>query len=527
MAQSIRARRIRILLLSAFLLYSAFGSASVLSAQRSGTGVRWDAPVRIASPEETWSWFPDLAVDSTGRVHIVWSQTDPEVMGTKDAHLAERVFYSTWDGNQWSPYNDIVPPQADIIRTAIAIDRSDVLHMLFDFRSRSGGFGLFYQQAPVGSASSAAAWSSPWLVNSRGVTYMSDIAIFEDKIHIAYDDIHLTDDSSLETTRDECPNCADIFYRYSADHGQTWSTPVDLFPTSTGSSRAQMEIDGKGTIHLAWDEGWDRLTGQGDPQYGVYMSSTDGGSTWSTPFTVTYPITRNAQMTVGSDGQGGVMLLWRTTSQDYPGIYYMWSGDQGQTWSAPRTLPGIAAQAWTNPFDVYDMAVDSAGHIHAVVTGQLSGRERAAAGLYHFEWDGAQWFGPSTVYEDSAGVWYAHYPHLLIAQGNQLHTTWFTRKGIWKAEVEAPYRIWYAHGESQAPAIIVTPSRKPTPDTPTPTPATESLATPYPTLSPEQLAQAPTQQPNLDNNAFSLLLLSAVPVLVLLLIAWLVQRTRT
>ncbi|HEY4690067.1 MAG TPA: sialidase family protein [Anaerolineae bacterium] len=520
-------QKVYLFLLVACLLYLGLGGVPVTSAQGRGTGVQWDAPMHIPSPEETWSWFPDLTVDSQGRVHVIWSETNPEVMGTKDSYLAERVFYSMWDGNQWSAYNDIVPPQADIIRNAIAIDNSDTLHMLFDYRSRSGGFGLFYQKAPVDDAWSAASWSSPWLVNSRGFTYMSDIAVFEDEIHIVYDDAHVASGDTPETVQDECPVCADVFYRYSADQGQTWSTPIDLFPTTTGSSRAQMEVDSRGTIHIAWDEGWDRLTGQGEPLYGVYVHSADGGITWSPPFTVTYPVTTNAQMTVGSDGQGGVMLMWRTTSQEYPGIYYLWSADQGQTWSAPQTLPRITAQSWTNQFDVYDMATDSAGHIHALVTGFVAGRERAVPGLYHYEWDGERWSSPTPVYEDGAGVWYPHYPHLVIAQGNQLHATWFTRKGIWKAEVEAPHRIWYAHGQSQAPTIITTPRPKPTIPAPTPTPVTAIQATLAPTLSPEQVAAAPMSQPNLDEDMLLLLLLSSGPVLAVLLIILITRRIRT
>jgi hypothetical protein len=313
-------------------------------------------------------------------------------------------------------------------------------------------------------------------VNSRGQTYLSDIAIYQDTLHIIYDD------EGAKGEEVECPGCADIYYRRSTNRGLTWLAPVALFPTGTGSSRAQIEIDRTDTIYVAWDEGWDRRTSRGEPQYGVYIYSTDGGSTWSAPTSVLYPNATNAQLSVGSDGQGGVMLVWRTTSREYPGIYYMWSVDRGKSWSPPQTLPDIVARVWSSPFDLYDMATDSAGYIHLLVTGHLS-EERVGQeppGLYHFEWDGNSWSPPVPVYE---GSWHPEYPHLAIHQGNQLHAAWFVREGSYGESV-APHQVWYAHGQSTSPAQtpISRPTFTPMP-TATPSATATPTATPYPTLS--------------------------------------------
>jgi hypothetical protein len=471
-------RVVRILLFLACLLIPVFGLSAVSFAQQAAQGVVWDLPMRIPSPEETSSWFPDLAVDGEGRVHVVWNETNHQAMGhPKPGDYIERVYYSMWDGQQWSQANDIVPPQVDIIRNAIAVDGYDMLHLVFGWQK------LYYKQTQANAALSAANWSSPRLVNGRGSTYMSDIAVYQDTLHIVYDD--------AGAEEGECPNCADIFYRHSTDRGLTWSAPVALLPTGTGSSRAQIEIDKKGVVYLAWDEGWDRFTGQGDPQYGVYMYSLDSGNTWSSPASVSYPNSTNAQLSVGADGQGGVMLVWRTISAQYPGIYYMWSKDYGTSWFPPQMLPDIVARRWETPFDVYDMATDSAGHIHLLVVGYLSTEsvapdiDQGPPGLYHFEWDGKSWSLPSRVYE---GGWYPEYPHMVIDRGNQLHTTWFIREDPWNTV--PPYQIWYAHGQSQAPAetpvmgptitpthepeVVVTPKSTPTsvptlPPTPTPT----------------------------------------------------------
>ncbi len=75
---------------------------------------------------------------------------------------------------------------------------------------------------------------------------------------------------------------------------------------------------------------------------------------------VSYPNNTNLQLTVGADGKGGIMLVWRTASSEFPGIYWMWSTDYGESWSSPQTLPEIVSRNIDNPFDVYDMATDSA-----------------------------------------------------------------------------------------------------------------------------------------------------------------------
>jgi hypothetical protein len=139
---------------------------------------------------------------------------------------------------------------------------------------------------------------------------------------------------------------------------------------------------------------------------------------------------------------------------------------------------------------MYDMATDSAGHIHLLVVGHLSAERdnQKPPGLYHFEWDGEDWSSPTPVYEES---WYPEYPHLVIHRGNQLHATWFIRQDVFNA-IE-PHQIWYAHGQSSAPAE--TPVARPTSEpvsqsevveTPTPSPAPTSV--PTSTLDPD-LAQ--------------------------------------
>jgi len=471
-------------------------------------GVKWEAAMRIPSPDEISAWFPTLAVDSQGRVHAVWNETDH--FGVKHSRDIESVYYSMWDGRRWLPANDIIPSQPDIIRNAIAIDNRDVLHIVY------GWIRLYYKQANAGSASSAGAWTTPKLVNTRQGTYWSDIAVDRDTIHILYDDVGSGDANNLGS---------DMYYRLSTDRGQTWTDPIALFPNNVGgSSRPHIKIDRGRVIHLTWDEGWDRFSDKGKPEFSVYMNSRDGGHTWSEPTLVSYPHSDNLQLVSGSDGRGGVMLVWRTMSTD--NIYYMWSTDYGQSWSPPGSLPNVMARTWGGPFDTYDMATDSNGHIHLLAVVDLSAerrRNKFPPGLYHFEWNGSSWSAPNTVYE---GDWYPQYPKLVISRGNQFDAVWFVADDVWNGK--KPNQVWYAHGQSNAPAETPQPLPTFTPTPLPPTPQPTVTPTVQPTIAPEAaLAEVPA---GLVDSIFTeydeviLLLKSLVPAVLIVVVVVLAVR---
>jgi hypothetical protein len=471
----------------------------------------WTEPVQI-SDTPYGSWFPDLVVDNLGNVHVVWCETSPAPTGHR-----EQVFYTMWDGQTWSEPNDIVPPSPDIIRNAIATDELGYLHMMFSGSVPSIGHNsLFYTQAPIGGAWSAAQWSTPHRIGG-GSNYAVDIAVSPDNtIHAVYDQ-GVVDEVEMEGLV-FVNQSSDIFYRRSTDGGATWSAPVNLFPSpATGSAREQIEIDEAGTIHVAWDEGWDKLTGRGDPNYSVYTSSSDGGLSWRPPISVTYPTTGTAQLTPASDGRGGVVLLWRLT--DDAGLYYQWSDDDGSTWFPPARVPGLFTRSWRGPFDLYDMAADSAGHIHLVVVAAQSAELEAPLAVYHLEWDGTVWAEPEVLY---AGAGYPEYPRIAVSRGNQLHVVWFVREELFG---DVRRDVWYTTSQSAAP--LQTPPPFPTPNpspTASPAPALTPLPVPSPSAGPID-SQAPSGL-DTDSDDVVRVALAVAPVPLILLLVLVYRRAR-
>jgi hypothetical protein len=453
----------------------------------------WTEPVNISQTSSP-SWFPDLAVDSQGNVHVMWCETTD----VEEGEYGEQVYYSMWDGQTWSTPNDIVPPSPDIVRNAIATDAFGNLHLLFG-GSVYRNLSIYYTQTSPASGWLATSWSEPRLVSINGNSYMADIAVDSKGV------IHAIFDDRGEPLSDTRPGYADIFYRRSSDGGKTWSYPANLSRSPTGSSRMQMEIDSNDNIHVVWDEGWDKLSGQGEPVFSTYISSSDGGESWSSPTSFSYPEGTNAQLAVGIDGQGGVVVVWRATSR--PEIYCAHSSDHGASWSPPMVIPNIFARPWTGPFDMYDMATDSGGHVHLVVVGRLS-PEEDRLGVYHLEWDGTSWSPPSAIYR---GAGFPEYPKIVISEGNKLHVAWFVREASWEG---ANYEVWYSSSQSASPVQTPVPPPTSTP-TPTATPVATATptATPYPTLAPVGTALPDGLYTESDD--LTRLLIGLAPVLIL------------
>ncbi len=477
-----------------------------LAQEPSQSSIEWDKAAQISSPPEGNSWFPDLAVDNNGKLYVVWCNT-AAVPGLGEV---ERIFFNQWNGQEWLGFNDILPPQPDINRNAIAVDNYNTLHLTY------GWFQLRYQQAQPDTATSATGWSDSRLLNRQDGAYLKDISAYQNVIQVVYDD------NGKEGKELECSGCADIYYVYSPDRGVTWSRPLNLYPTNTGSARVHLYTDKKGRLYVVWDEGWDRIKEIfSEKYYNVFIHSPDGGKTWLAPTLVTYPNWTNTHITVGADGEGGVMLAWRTADTSSP-FFYMWSADYGNSWNPPSTIPNLIARpVATGKFDMYDMATDSLGHIHYITVGYLEkdkGVQKPPA-LYHVEWDGKQWSMPTAIYESD---WYPEYPHVVIVRGNQLYTTWFIRKDPFN--VIKPHQIWFTHAVLPAPAEtpVSFPTLTPTPTRVTPTAtATHTpipTLTPTPTLSPELLKVdnvEAIQNVYTDYDELTLLIISLTPAFLI------------
>jgi len=310
-----------------------------------------------------------------------------------------------------------------------------------------------------------------------------------------------------------CAACADIFYRYSTDGGQSWSLPVNLSNTFTGSVKPQVRVSSEGDVYVTWEEGEDWYARQGYPVGAMFAHSPDGGKTWRKP--VAFPFARGVpqQITLGAGHGGSLVVVWRPAEENF--YYYQISSDNGDSWSQPRRLPGVIAKPWEHfSLDGYDAATDSAGHVHLLVLGRLASPQENLS-LLHLVWDGSAWSSPVRIYTSKDPP---EWPRIDVGVGNLVYATWFTRDELHITDSErGRYKVWVAQYRANAPAQ--TPLPLPTP-TPTPAPALEqataaSDATPTPTLALDTTGLPPGLYTESDEIERMLVALAPIAAIVL------------
>jgi hypothetical protein len=442
-------------------------SAALGLAQRARATVAWDPAERVSAPNATGARFPSLAVDQEARPHLVWCESLREQQPPQPSARTrrEQLYYAVRGAAGWSAPRAIAVTQQSVYQNALAVDRHDRLHLLFDY-SPGSGFDVYYRQASAADGFTEGNWHRAQLLNFRWNTALSEIAVRGDTLQVVMDD--------AGALVGKCQACADIYFRRSTDGGETWSAPVSLRPSPAGSARPRIRVDPAGVLHVTWDEGWDHNSGAGWPAYSVYMLSPDGGESWSEPIIVKLREGGSVQLTSGSDGRGGVLLVWRSADDVSPGIYFQSSTDWGETWSEPAAIPGIMAGPY-NTLDRYDLAVDGAGRIH-LLAGGMTSAEQGRSALYHLEWDGTRWSTPEAVY---SGAGDAQYPQLVIDAAGGVHATWHVSAAA--AHGSSALQVWYARGRlvdapppASLPAPILARALAPA-STPAPHPQTSEM----------------------------------------------------
>jgi len=448
-------------------LLVALAPTGVTVAQSAG----WSPPFRLSL--DGLSWFPDIAADATGRVHVIWS--------------ADTLDYRFWENGGWSPMSEIAiapdatgKPIVDVFRAAIATDAHGHLNLIYYHLTEGIGF---FTRALAQDAGNFRAWGAPQPIGAHGQGYYTALATDKkEQLHVVYVN------TSLES------KLAEVFYRRSENAGTLWTLPENLSNSPrVGSSRPQISMDQFDIVHVVWDEGWDRRSGEGTAQNARYIFSTTGGRDWSVPATfgaANRPVAQLAVMSANTPDSR--VAVWRTTTDE--AVYYQTSNDSGKTWSAFAPIPGILPRLWNSPpFDQYHLVRDARGIVHLL----LVTRRATSADLWavtHLEWNGKEWSRPEIIFERE-GL-YPEYPRATVALGNQLHVVWFARSALFSI---APMNVWHSYKTLDAPRHTpapVTPTATPLPPPPTSTP------TPAPTrVVPPGMAEV-EPLPNTDLTAF-------------------------
>ena len=438
--------------------------------------VNWADPVRF----EENGWFPDIAVDIRGKIHLAWASSiskDTET-GEEDTLLNgyDTVLYTTsQDGTQWTAVKDIVAipmsPGSYVTRPALLPDEMGNLHMIYRI------IDMYYTYTRIDTAADVTTWSSPYRISAGNLSYFSRlIKDLNGRMHLVYTE---------NVTSEEDPTLIEfhLFHRYSDDNGQSWSIRSDISSMPLGAAKPQIVLDQDNHLHVTWEAGEGGSLGMvtGSTKL-FYSSSHDNGINWSTPFEFPVPANSEGQnITLGVNNKGVLVVAWLNTRDNL--VYSQFSTDGGRFWSNPEAIPGINGswRVYNSHQDGYSMATDNDGIIHLVLPGVMTDGDNTVD-ILHLSWENFIWSAPDIVADFSGDL--PQWPRIAISNGNQLNVTWYVRDevNLWNTD-EGDYHVWFTSGQSFAgyskPRFWPTETPEPT-YTLTPEPTSTVTASPVP-----------------------------------------------
>lgn len=389
-------------------------------------GSPWSAPQWISKDLARSAWFPDIAADAGGGVHVFWHSKVRDSDAVVHCKVGPR-------GCEEADLPGRRPPAGDgsyVTRPSAGGDASGMLHLIWKSKFTIAHTNLFVPDTIDG-------WRQPQRLGEG--TYTALGVEPNGTLHAVF--------TRSQFDSAACKGCVDVLYRRSRD-GVSWTPPVNLSHTEAGSEKPNIALSKDGSVYIAWEEGTDFYTAKGDPEPSMLVASHDGGLTWEPPIRF-WPDDVPQSPAVEVAGDGTIVAVWRSTKRD--GVFSQTSTDRGATWSPPVQIEGLLRRHHSaDELDGLDMATDSAGIVHLVAAGRTA-PESTENAMYHVAWDGKSWGKPEEIFRTKGT---AEWPRIAIASGNELHATWFERPEgtVWNSE-GGRYRVWYSQAKTTAPRI--------------------------------------------------------------------------
>jgi hypothetical protein len=445
---------------------------------------RWSSPLLLGN-----GWWQSMTFDQEGNLHVGWYGSNT----SNDGSAIDQMIYTMrrMDGD-WTPQVDAVYTGLGgfTVRNALAATSDGLLHAVF----RANTAHQVASSAIVG-ATDAANWSVWQQVSDTGY-YTDMIADRNDVLHLVFSGNAFLPGLATEVSHREssdCFRCYNLFYRRSADGGQSWSslTPVSIEPNS-GSDKVSIQEGLSGRLYITWDEGADWYSGGGRPLDVRMVYSDDGGLSWSAPIILDGGNLKDRRPIEGAFTElrdGALMAVWRYSTDADRSLYYQLSNDVGQTWTQPLAIPGILARSVNeSSLDHYALLTDRLGQAHLFVVGQTSVDSTSNAQLYTLVYTPGSrfWRAPQLIFYSPEQV--PDWPEAVVGLSNDIHLTWFT--GFHKSvqgpqDNTADLRVYYSYlpGNLAAePTVAFRPTQTPLP-TPTVFQNIQPSSTPFPTLA--------------------------------------------
>lgn len=218
-----------------------------------GNGSDWSSPVDvITDPNGARVDWPQHAMDSYGRLHVVWTGSNARLF------LSRVPSAEACDARLWETF--VLPTADQVLHGDIEVDAEGILHVAYAARGKD----VYYMR----SLDDGLSWTDPVAISTvqpTVATSFPSLAVDADgRIHIVWE-------------QNQLPNgvpSLGLFYASSQDDGLSWSVPSIFSQVDGEYTQPNLAALDDGSIHRLWN-------GRASTRGRYHQWSQDGGSTWS------------------------------------------------------------------------------------------------------------------------------------------------------------------------------------------------------------------------------------------------------
>jgi len=395
----------------------------------------WTTTEVVSTESADNSFFPSIAVDRSGNVHIAWY--DYTNYGGSGTDID--IFYKRWNATTaaWTTTEVVSTESTDnSFFPTIAVDGSGNVYIAWDDYTDYGGSGADYDIFYKCWNATTAAWATTEVVSTESTdnSWYSIIAVDGSRnVHIAWTEGTKYGGSGKDR---------DIFYKRWNSTTAVWTTTEVVSTESTGdSSYPTIAVDGSGNVHIAWyDEPYYgpsphmHIAWDDEPNYGgsggdyniFYKRWNAATAVWTTTEVISEP----EGPTIAVDGSGNVHIAWYEytnyggSGKDWDIFYKRWNAA-----TAVWTMTEVVSTESTGTSILPTIAVDGSGNVHLV---WWDGTNRSGSlvtwDLFYKRWNAitATWTTTEVVSTESTGS-DPFRPTIAVDGSGNVHIAWDSR----------------------------------------------------------------------------------------------------
>jgi len=319
-------------------------------------------------------------------IHVVW---------TDERDGNPEIYYkrSTDGGQIWGADTRLTSNDSVSLEPAVAISGSNVHVVWHDLRD--GNLEIYYKRS-----------------TDSGVNWGADVRLTNDTIKSVYPGleasgldvyvvwyVHVNNDNTYHQ----------IFCKYSNDGGIIWGNETPITNDTVRSGFPSVTVSGS-NVHIVWVD-----QPVGSPGEIYYKRSTDGGTNWGTITRLTNNSSCFLPTSALSDSN--LYIVWVDLRDGNYEIYFKHSADEGLTWGPDIRLTNAAGNS------LYPTAVASASGVHIAWHDDRNGNAEI---FYMYSMDeGLSWSSDTLLVNNSATM--SEFPSLAVS-GSMVHIIWSDKR---------------------------------------------------------------------------------------------------